>query len=99
MFLLWKEVAKAIHVDHFIPWSFVKDDKRWNFVLTCPNCNIKKSNKVLAKEYLVRIEDRNKKIQQVDNVIVTRDFEGYSDEFMSRIWKYAKISGLKELHR
>lgn len=26
-------------VDHFIPWSFVKDDKLWNFVLSCPQCN------------------------------------------------------------
>ncbi len=29
----------AIHVDHFIPWSFIKDDQLWNFVLACPNCN------------------------------------------------------------
>lgn len=28
----------AIHVDHFIPWSFIKDDQLWNFALAYPNC-------------------------------------------------------------
>jgi len=31
-----------IHVDHFVPWSFIKDDNLWNMVLTCPQCNTRK---------------------------------------------------------
>lgn len=38
-FYCGKKLGKNIHVDHFIPWSFVKDDKLWNFVLSCARCN------------------------------------------------------------
>lgn len=58
-FYCGKKLQKVIHVDHFIPWSFVKDDKIWNFVLSCPTCNEKKNNRVPGKDYLIRIEDRN----------------------------------------
>lgn len=95
-FYCGKKLKNTIHVDHFIPWSFVKDDKIWNFVLSCPNCNQKKSNRVPGKDYLIRIEDRNKKIQMLHNTIIQSDFNGYSDELMNRIWKYAKFSGIKE---
>lgn len=95
-FYCGKKLKNTIHVDHFIPWSFVKDDKIWNFVLSCPNCNQKKSNRVPGKDYLIRIEDRNKKIQMLHNTIIQSDFNGYSDELMDRIWKYAKFSGIKE---
>lgn len=39
-----------IDVDHFIPWSFLKDDNLWNLVLACPSCNRKKNDK-LPDEY------------------------------------------------
>ena len=32
-FYCGKKLQRKIHVDHFIPWSYVKDDKMWNFVL------------------------------------------------------------------
>lgn len=41
-FYCGKKLQNNMHVDHFIPWSFVKDDKIWNFVLSCPTCNVKK---------------------------------------------------------
>lgn len=66
-FYCGKKLGRSIHVDHFIPWSFVKDDKIWNFVLACPTCNERKNNKVPGKDYLVRIEDRNKRIQLLNN--------------------------------
>ncbi len=34
-------IKKTVEVDHFIPWSFMKDDQIWNFVLACPECNNK----------------------------------------------------------
>ena len=37
-----RKLERNMHVDHFIPWSFVKDDKLWNFVLSCARCNEKK---------------------------------------------------------
>lgn len=91
-----KRLQKKIHVDHFIPWSFVKDDKMWNFVLSCPTCNERKNNRIPRKSYLVQIESRNKKIRLSDNAIVRADFEEYADGLLERMWHYAKLSGLKE---
>ena len=88
------ELKRKVHVDHFIPWSFVKDDKMWNFVLACPRCNERKNNKIPPKECLVRIESRNKKIRLLDNAIVQADFTEYNDELLERMWHYAKLSGL-----
>lgn len=87
---------RKIHVDHFIPWSFVKDDKIWNFVLSCPACNERKNNRVPGKDFLVRIEERNKKMQLLQNTVIQTEFEGYSDDLFNRMWCYAKLSGIKE---
>ena len=96
-FYCGKNLGKNIHVDHFIPWSFVKDDKLWNFVLSCARCNERKSNKLPKQDFLIKIEQRNKGIQVVDNIIVQKDFERYSQDLLNRMWKYAKMSGLKEV--
>ena len=96
-FYCGKKLGKNIHVDHFIPWSFVKDDKLWNFVLSCARCNERKSNKFPKQDFLIKIEQRNKGIQVVDNIIVQKDFERYSQDLLNRMWKYAKMSGLKEV--
>ena len=96
-FYCGKKLGKNIHVDHFIPWSFVKDDKLWNFVLSCARCNERKSNKLPKQDFLIKIEQRNKGIQVVDNIIVQKDFERYSQDLLNRMWKYAKMSGQKKL--
>ena len=98
-FYCGKKLKSKVHVDHFIPWSFVKDDKIWNFVLSCPECNIRKNNKVPSIDYLEKIEYRNKKIQTVNNLIIQSDFSNYSEELISRMWTYAKLSGIKEYIR
>ena len=55
-----KKITKNnCHVDHFIPWSFVKDDKIWNFVLSCSSCNLSKSDKIPSENYLDKIIKRN----------------------------------------
>ena len=95
-FYCGKKLQRKIHVDHFIPWSFVKDDKMWNFVLSCPNCNERKNNRVPRKDYVVLIENRNKKMRLSENLVVQTDFAEYSDGLIERMWHYAKMSGLKE---
>lgn len=96
-FYCGKKLNNSIHVDHFIPWSFVKDDKLWNFVLSCPECNLKKNNKIPNPDFIVKIEERNKKIQHVENnIFVQADFDTYTDGLIERMWKYAKLSGLKQ---
>lgn len=95
-FYCGKKLGKVTHVDHFIPWYFVKDDKLWNFVLSCASCNERKSNKLPDRNFLIKIENRNKNIQVVDNIVVQKDFEGYSQDLLNRMWHYARISGLKD---
>lgn len=95
-FYCGRKLQKKMHVDHFIPWSFVKDDKIWNFVLSCPTCNVKKNNYIPNKNYLIKIENRNKKIQLINNIIIQNEFIGYTDDLMYRMWNYAKLSGIKE---
>ena len=40
-----------IHVDHFIPWKYMREDKIWNFVLACSSCNEKKKENLEKKNY------------------------------------------------
>ena len=95
-FYCGKKLQHRIHVDHFIPWSYVKDDKIWNFVLACSTCNEKKSNKVPNEQHLLQIEARNKKLQISSNLMVQADFSEYTDDLLRKMRYYAKLSGLKE---
>ena len=54
--------GQKVHVDHFVPRAFIKDDKMWNLVLACPTCNLHKNDKLAAIIYLEKLLDRNKKI-------------------------------------
>lgn len=92
------KLKHKIHVDHFIPWSFVKDDKIWNFVLSCPKCNERKSNRIPSRNYLIRIEERNKSIMHINDIVIQTDFCGYTDDLISRMWLYAQHSGMKEFN-
>jgi len=98
-FYCGKKLLRKIHVDHFIPWSFIKEDKIWNFVLACPTCNIKKTNKLANFKYIDIIESRNKDINNINNRIIKMDFEGYYDGLLKRLWYYARYSGIKEFHQ
>ncbi len=95
-FYCGRKLNNKIHVDHFIPWSFVKDDKIWNFVLACPSCNSKKNNKIPTKDYIIKIESRNKHIKISHDIVIETEMENYSDDVIERMWNYAKLSGLKE---
>lgn len=48
-----------IHIDHFIPWSYVYEDSIWNLVISCSACNLKKSDYLAPKECVKKIKDRN----------------------------------------
>ena len=51
--------TKKIHVDHFIPWSYLYEDAIWNLVLSCEACNLKKSDHLPPEKCLQKLEDRN----------------------------------------
>lgn len=95
-FYCGKNLEKKIHVDHFIPWSYIKDNKMWNFVLSCPSCNEKKNNKIPNQKFLLKLENRNRSLQFIDNKVIKDDFIGYTDGLLRKIWHYAKNSGFKE---
>ena len=98
-FYCGRKLTSGAHVDHLIPWSFVKDDKIWNFVLSCSSCNIKKKDRVPSRALIHIAEERNKTIMVSNNIIIRTDFEVYTDGLLDKMWKYAKMSGFKEFMR
>jgi 5-methylcytosine-specific restriction endonuclease McrA len=63
-----------IHVDHFIPWSYVYDDELWNLVLSCTSCNLKKSDYLPNENSLIKIKNRNEKFNLVQ---INKDISEY----------------------
>ena len=53
---------EKMHLDHFIPWSFVKDNQPWNFVFACSHCNESKNDRIPDKKYLHKLFKRNEKL-------------------------------------
>ena len=55
----------GIHVDHFIPFSYIYDDNAWNLVLSCAECNLSKSDSLPSvKPYFVELVKRNEKYSE-----------------------------------
>ncbi len=94
-FYCGKKLGNSAHVDHFIPWSYVKDDKLWNFVLSCPTCNTRKNNKLPQISSLIKIQSRNRLMMHCQDVLVQKDFAFYTDDLLDKMYHYAKLSGLK----
>ena len=49
-----------IHVDHFIPWSYIYEDEFWNLVLCCRRCNVVKHSSLPSKIFIDLLVERNK---------------------------------------
>ena len=91
-----KELNEKIHVDHFIPWSFMKSDNLWNFVLSCPDCNSKLKRDYLPnKKYVDIIEQRNNEL--MDKELYKSEFSSYHCGLITEIWNYAKMGGFQEM--
>lgn len=82
-------------VDHFIPWSFVKDDKLWNFVLACPTCNSKKSDKLATQTFLSNIRLRNEKLVKMNHPIVQKEFKAYTFTKLALMYSNAIFNGFQ----
>ncbi len=85
---------KSVEVDHFIPWSFIKDDQLWNFVLACPNCNNHKRDKLAQEDYLIKISQRNE-------ILINRNENGFTEveagKRIKMIYFWAKKNGYNEI--
>jgi len=55
--------GQEVHVDHFIPWSYIFEDELWNFILSCRDCNCKKLGSLAPEAYVKKIIDRNRDYQ------------------------------------
>ena len=100
-FYCGKKLDRNVHVDHFIPWTFVKNDNLWNFVLACPKCNLKKSGSLVSRDYIIKIGNRNSAVVGgvITNPTIRVEFAGYYDGLLERMWSYAKMSGIRERER
>jgi hypothetical protein len=49
----------APEVDHVLPWSFVLEDRTWNLVLACNECNNEKRDRLTSVADLERLCARN----------------------------------------
>ncbi len=66
------------HVDHFLPWSYVLEDKTWNLVLACRACNGHKSDRLPPGEQIDLLVARNGMLvrgQLADQAGFLRDFD------------------------
>ena len=55
---------RQIHVDHFIPWSYIFEDEAWNLVLACQDCNLKKSDSLAGSSFRNQLINRNRDYQK-----------------------------------
>ena len=94
-FYCGKKLAKSSHVDHVIPWTFMKSDHLWNFVLSCPSCNTRKNDRLPSKATLSRVVTRNEEMVHSNNAFVKEEFVGYNANLLWTIWEYAKLSGIR----
>ncbi|GCD11666.1 HNH endonuclease signature motif containing protein [Clostridium tagluense] len=85
-----------IHVDHFIPWSFIKSDRLWNLVNSCPVCNLSKSDKLTEKYFLDKLINRDEKLLLRNELIIVKDFNVYSKERLINYYNAAEFCGFKK---
>ena len=100
-FYCGRSLKETMQVDHFVPWSFNKENQLWNFVLSCPACNRKKSNKLAAKNYLIRLQERNEEIvtelPDMDNLDVQMEFQEYDRRKLLTMYQAAVTNGYHQI--
>ena len=83
--------GQKVHVDHFVPRAFIKDDKMWNLVLACQTCNLQKNDRLASIIYLEKLLDRNKRIVLINEK--AKDMATYSSHNLRTVYYWAKING------
>ena len=93
-------VKKFVHVDHFIPWSFIPEDEAWNLVLACNECNCKKSDSLAQKTYLNSLIDRNheygSEIKDLGKSLQNLDTDAKTEVNSTRTWESEIFSRYKD---
>lgn len=92
-FYCGKKISGTPAVDHFVPWSFVKEDRLWNFVLSCPACNGHKLNRIPMRATLQRLGARNTRASIIKHPFIQQQFSNYQYPILEQLWLYAQYSG------
>lgn len=87
--------SNSVHVDHFIPWSFIKDDKLWNFVLACPACNESKRDRLAPEANLNLLINRNQQLLELRPDIV--QMRNYQAVRLRNIYYWAQNNGYNNI--
>lgn len=90
-----RELGKKCEVDHFIPWSFVHDDKLWNFVQSCRQCNNTKRDRLAPKMFAAKLIKRNEVLQKNVSLLdgFKNDFDSYKSTKITEMYDSAKFNG------
>lgn len=89
-----KPVKKHVHVDHFIPWSYMQNDQLWNFVLSCQTCNTSKNNKLPIEKYLAAIMEQNERLMAKETL--REYFINYDSEKLKTLYQSSERNGFKK---
>ncbi|MBD7965891.1 HNH endonuclease [Fictibacillus norfolkensis] len=98
-FYCGKEIKKkgSIHVDHFIPWSFVQTDQLWNLVISCSPCNLSKNDKLAVDTFLHFLIDRNVELKNNPSLNQRPDMKVYNEKKLIEIYQYSKENGFTDI--
>ncbi|HHW31102.1 MAG TPA: HNH endonuclease [Clostridiaceae bacterium] len=96
-FYCGRKLSTSMVVDHFIPWVFVRDDKLWNFVLSCSQCNSSKSDRLAEKNYIGKLLAQNDYIVTHSNniYIVKKEYKIYHPKKIVKMYNCAKFNGFE----
>jgi len=105
-FYCGKELSDSqIDVDHFIPWSFVKDDKIWNMVISCKECNNLKRDYLPEKQQMFELIKRNQYIlsnsisNSPNSASMSSEMAFYSKEKLEEMYETAEFNGYSKKWR
>lgn len=91
---------RKIEMDHFIPWAYLKDDKQWNMVMACRECNNAKRDKLPDIKFIEKLVKQNENIMNSTHYkYVEKQYEGYNKEKIVKIYNSAMFNGFNEYWR
>jgi len=88
---------RNIHVDHFIPWSYIYEDEMWNLVLSCSECNLRKLGSLPPDDYIQRLLKRDleysDKIELLRKSLLKLDSENQYEKAIRKHYRSCKDYG------
>lgn len=83
----------SLHIDHFIPWSFIRNDNIWNLVVSCSKCNLSKNDKLAERNFLSELILRDNTLAKYNSQLIVTAFKSYNDELLKEIYDAAIFNG------